>query len=463
MLSVGRPVKDSISRIYDPVGAQIVNFIISELNAKTVFGNRIFRYDSARKATKTKDFNNQPNLGTESRFSYIQTIDVNPLNVRWPVPANIIEEEDGASSGRFMRHKCPVFYHMDTSSGLFEYSQATSMSLDCTLSVNNRALAVNILEILYINLDPGQLRIFTDVVFDYIIPMDIYTQMYVLFRLSEPDAEKTQFVRFLKLHSNDTIGVLQNKYTNNRKELIVRKHNTGIPCFIECSQAEPEPVVESQAVTTYQVKFTVYIQFFRPMSLIFSYPIVINNTMVPKESVVLSPSDINPNTKERSPFFDEEKWRLYLKSIDYTIPVIHVPWYDIWVPRTPSAHVQMKYKPIAIMAFTLDNLDKDNGETLIDIRNLGEFTLVPEALAAIESADYDIFSFGGEYNIAIFRDDIMLEPSILTLEDNHIVHVPSRNPKGVYRFMLSVCKPKPQPINMTTKFSDATIIVSKGT
>lgn len=441
MLTMVKSVPDLVNRVYDPVSRQLINKVLSEIDVFNHFQDRIYQTSDHTAPLHTSDKNDNPMLGTEDRVTYIQNIRLNPENLEWEAVYH--EAVAKAMDLKTLESKCPILYHFPTGTTLTEYGQPCAITLDCVMNTSNRSLAHEFLTGLYNTLDVGDMIKRFDLIFDYLLPVEIYTILYMVSKMM--GNTQSQFIQFLKLHSAHNVGLLSNKYDDNRKGLIARKHVTDVLSKVETTQDQPEAVTKDQSVTSYRVNFTVTVQFVRPVCMYLLYPIVINNQMIPGEAVTITPEDKYGFPKGNSPFFDEHAFR-EMKSAErkehYRVETVKVPWYDNWVCPGQSPVRKLNYFPFLTNVFTIDDEDNPQGETVIDLQNLGEgVTLTQEVLEEIINADYNPLYFDGKYHISIFADNMMVEPEYLSLDSaNTVLHVPNREKHHIYRLVLSVNK-----------------------
>lgn len=436
MLTAVRSVPDLVDRVYSPVASQLVRNLLDEMGAGGIFNNRIYMNADHTAPAHTTNENNKPMTETEDRLNYTQSVSINPANLEWDAVYH--ESVTKAMDQVSLDAVCPVWYHHRTGSALTEYGQPCALRLECSAHIANRSLAHEFLTGIYTSFDVGELMQRFDLAFDYKIPPYIYGLLYMICKMEGYPPEN--YFQFLQNYSAGSVGLSINKLDTDRRDLIVRKHITDVLVKIECDADQPEPVTSNQSVHAYNVPFNVTAQFVRPVSLYMRYPITIQNRMVPGEAVDIEPEDEEPIKSGNSPFFVEHAYRELLNGKRQNpIETLKVPWYDQW--RCPPGSVVRKtgFYPFATIVFTIDDENNPQGETVIDLEDLGDISLVPEVLDEIKNADYNLLQFSGKYNISVFVDDVPAEPEGLTLESNNtVLHVPNRELEHTYRLVLSV-------------------------
>lgn len=435
MLTVIRPVSDSCEHVFNTVSEQLVRRAIDALGWSKIFDDRIYNNSISSVHAHTEDGEHNPSLLNENRITYNQSVSVNPADM---------EYNDGYYRENMQRgwdmvgieQRVPVFFDVNSMAAGFDWMMPCRMVLECVFNLRSRSDAYELLTGIHKELDAGMHVQEQELVYDYPIPSDIYTLMFMVSKLHGNKPE--QFLPYLQQCSNGGIGIKVNRNDMTRRELIVKKRHRSVLVYYECPQGEPEPVKAEQANTAYQINMTITCQFERPEMFILRYPPTVNNQMVPREAILMNEGDFNTESRMRSPFFDEEAYRMMLaEADDGIIAPIHLPWYDRWIPKTTATTRRLGYFPFGIILFTIDDENNPSGETLVDIADMGDLVLADDVLQELVSGSYNPLMLENKYHIGVYSNDHLVEPTTLTL-DGTVLHIPCRNKRRVHRLVFSV-------------------------
>jgi hypothetical protein len=437
MLTIIRPISDSSEHVFNVVSEQLVRRAVDELGWSRIFDDRIHNVSMSSVHAHSEDDNHNPSLQNENRISYTQSVSVNPADMEWN-EGYYRENMQQDWTGIAVENRVPVFFDINSMAAAYDWMMPCRMQLECTFNMRSRSDAYELLTGIHKELDAGMHIHEQDLVYDYPVPADVYTLMYMVSQLHGNKPE--HFLAYLQKCSNGGIGIRVNRFDTSRRELVVKKNHRRVVVYYECPQGEPEAVKTDQANASYQINMTITCQFERPEAMIFRYPPVVNNTMIPGEAILMDEEDFSVETRMRSPFFNEEAYRMVLAAEDNNQPIapIHVPWYDRWYPKHHFPTRKFGYFAFGIVLFTLDDAENPAGETVIPLDNMGDaLTLVPDVLAELTSGNYNPFYMENKYNIAVYSNDFMVEPSTLSLVGTDL-HIPCRNKRRVHRLVFSV-------------------------
>jgi hypothetical protein len=227
---------------------------------------------------------------------------------------------------------------------------------------------------------------------------------------------------------------------HTKEELVMKKILIDSLFMLDYSDNKPNEVVVNRSVNQYDINFTIHLQFTRPDTLIMDYPVVIDNQLLPGNLIpeVLHRSEPISNLIGPYPInILNETVDHYQKK--YIEPVmIRFPDYDEWYPPLTSSIIQRKYRPWFSCIFTMD---EDSEYTELPIggvldEELGYelHPLVKEILKRQGSKSFDTDCI---FNITVFNDDLPVEKSYLSIDEDLTIKVRCIDPRKVRRLVIS--------------------------
>jgi hypothetical protein len=300
-----------------------------------------------------------------------------------------------------------------------------------------------------------------DLYYNYPLPEKTYIYLYGFHKMKGGTPET--FVSYLRSMSGERISVNVNRFAidNQQRQLVVRKTLAETIAQIDFVGEKPEVQAADQSADAHFVNFTITIQFSRAHLLDLVYPIHMMNQQVPAELLVVDTSMQKRYPEKSHPYFDVDGFRMWWESKEVVpvAPVVKLPWYDNWDVPPGSALTKLGYRAFLSIAFTLDDIENPDGETVIDLENLGGVTLVPEIIEAIKAQGPGTLQFSHPIAVAVYTNDYAIETTDLML-DEAVLHVYNRNPYPVYRLIIAEYIGKPYGTLNTFRVANATIITS---
>ena len=316
---------------------------------------------------------------------------------------------------------------------IIEYDRPLTITLSCVLFLNDLVSATDVQQRLQSIFTNGVIT--HDIMYSYFLPPNVYVRLYELYKFAGNDPQ--DFMAHIAKFSGDRIMKTVNRHDNSDSALSVKKTKTGIVSSIEPIQGTPTPVGNENSPDMYEMSLSINTQLSMSNLIGISYPIVIDNKLVPREYITLKDTHIFTPPNTTHPYFSVDKYINLLKD-EMTVPEkpVHIPWYDKWTP--PVIKIMHKYKPFFISVVLLDNIADDNAFTDIDLDgDLGGVTLIPSVVNAIRDQGDSSLYLIENINISLYRNDIMVEPSTLEFVNGTTLRIHNRNTNGVYRLVIS--------------------------
>lgn len=418
-----------------PIAEQVIHKIINELGASPIFKNNIHVNFDHTAVSSTSDDNHNAKINP-NMFVGVATPTLNPNNVKWPVANSDTFVGQGYRLNNIHK-RYVVFQDLNSSMNLTEHVVPCSISIECTMSFKDRPIAYEIASRLYNTYRNGDMIAPVDFIHDYPLPRDIYTVIYLGYKLLNLNNNPYTFLEYLRDKSNNRISINTNRNTDrNDVELIVQFNNASCIMEIEYNADKPEALKRNQSTHTYNVTFNVIVQYSRVDLVYLTYPIVINNTVIPSSAIPVDTKSLYPTQEDIHPVIDMNNYYNYLKQQDLYRSALQFPRHDKWKIPTNSPIRRMGYTPFYIIIILLDlNLDF----TTIDLTgDLGEgLYLLQELLDKLRAYGRSALWPFNEYWISLFANNTLIEQNILTLTDGTLLTIPNRDPYKVYRLVIS--------------------------
>lgn len=440
-LYITASVGEITTHCLDPVTEQAVRNFINTLGLKDVFKDNIYINTDHTSTSKTTDENHNPKL-LDNRFTCQATPVLNPLNIKWPtVNSNTFVGRGTPLSN--IHNVYPVYQDLKADTNLVEHNVPCSINMECSMSFKDRSVGYEVASRLHNTYRDGELLLPTDLLYDYPLPEDIYTILYLVYKLRglnttiKDDGNPYTFLEYLREYSNNKISVNVNRNTSRKGfELIVQTSCYNCLAQIEYEQDKPDIQKSNQSTDLYILNFTITIQFSRVDLLYLSYPVVINNQLVPYEYVPYDIRETYTTSDPISPFMAFKNRTDDTRQVEVS-NVLQYPRYDRWVVPKNSGFKKIRYEEFFVAVLTLD---LDLPSTDIDLTGDlgGGVGLRPEVITQLQKQGTASLYPYDMYNIAVYSNEFLIEPSSMTLTDGTLLSIPNRNKNRTYRLVLSV-------------------------
>lgn len=435
VLSIAIPELET--HAFYPICVQSIHKVIESIGLEKLFKNNIFIETGFSQPKNFNDTKHNATLNINKVRAQAE-INTNPANLKWEhINFSHALEPIGFSHTTKDRDFQVVFYDPDSNIKLNEMVLPTYISLNCTMSILDRSIAYQIPSLLYRHYPPNMPSM-EHISYDYPIPKPTIALLYTLFKLKRFN-KPLSFKDYLDKSTGNNTQIAINR-VHTKEELVMKKILIDSLFMLDYSDNKPNEVVVNRSVNQYDINFTIHLQFTRPDTLIMDYPVVIDNQLLPGNLIpeVLHKSEPISNLIGPYPInILNEAVDHYQKK--YIEPVmIKFPDYDEWYPPLTSSIIQRKYRPWFSCIFTMD---EDSEYTELPIggvldEELGYelHPLVKEILKRQGSKSFDTDCI---FNITIFNDDLPVEKSYLSINEDLTIKVRCIDPRKVRRLVIS--------------------------
>lgn len=473
-------VGESMYHIYYPVAKQVLQHVLEKVGVLDFFrkNGTIDIVTDFSSTSKAVDRNGNPDLHPD-RCRARLNMNVNPSSLKWQGNGTsvdlgngnfLVTQHNGAANprnpvelGKFAEYYTSVFSDPETFTDLKEYIVGSTLSLEVQCDFKDESAAVETLQRLYSVFTNGEMIQYVDIQYDYPIPAAIQMIMSYVNSLRKTNEPWTQWAR---RNSGGAISIVQHRDDPSKRELVANKNQFEALFHIDCSQEFPESIQPDGG----RISFTITLQFARVNRLMLKYPIIVNNQFVDFNYLVIDPQMVKmPGVESPIVWDSRAAMQFWMNNNSHKqLNPLHYPWWDNWDVPSDSAIAQAGFYPLAIVAFTLDDEENDNGVTIIDLlKGLPGFTLNAELLREIQLYKNVVLSTTRYLNISVFAEDMQVGtyyqiedniPPVLDLSDGRHLIVRARRKHVIYRLVISI---NPTPVNLTMKPLSAELYPSR--
>ncbi len=446
----------------EPISEQIANRLIMMMGWKNIFGNNIFLLSDDLQTSNFDDENHDKRV-PNNRCDVTIIPGYNPLENHFEASRSRDTDIHLASNrGTFMDY--PVFSDLRSHIHMFEVDVPCSVELQFSLKVKSVELSDMINVSLYSRyLTGGGVYDYNDIQFSYGIPDRFLLLLYKMYKMQDDMKAKYTFPEYLKICTNDSITTLVNRerLEAGGGEIILRRNNSKVLGKLEYSGDKHQTEDYNKVSNRYLIEFSYFYQFNKPAVLKLSYPIMIYNKLLDARLV---DTISNMSYGEGDQIYPDRAVNLYFYrhnqaqiDLNKSYPLVRHPFYDDW-HRSNAMYVDVntKYQPLFIGLMSL--LPDPATQTLtlsVDIKNEILPILKPEISAAFQAAlndlvfnddafmtRDDLFRRLGIFDLAVFREDSMIQYDQLELSSDLVLTVksPTLHLANRYRVVISqVC------------------------
>jgi len=456
------PVSGITDYMIDPITEQMIREILIKSALTDIVKDNIYINSDymASSITRTKEDN--PiirNNRVECTINYV----LDPSKTKWDMLTQRIETDYGNTFQQVGNLDC-VFRNDKLGISVKEHTVPCSVQADCVLSILDKTTANDVYNNLYLYYGAGKLSNISNIMFSYPLPemtqyilgygYMIEKEFYIDTDINPPSPS---FHLYLRQHSENKIGPLFNQNIEKPKAIyVVNKNIMEVTSEIVINDDKPQPVKTNKSVNHYTISFTVSFQFDRPDVVYNIFPIIMKNQLTPME---LMPEFINSREINYDhmvhPYMDITGGMSNFDSTNFVLnspskltnkndntvlgdkyDIFRQPFYDNF--NVPDTHLDtMGFVPFYIGAIPIDT---DNSVTTQDLSsNLGDndypVHIKPEVLAVIYNQGLQAFTGLLPITIAVFVNDMLVEPTTLTYVNNTLT-IPNRDIYKIYRIVL---------------------------
>ena len=435
MPTMNRSIEETTTHITDVVCHQIVTSLLDDIGVYSYFKDNIQIKHDYTLPSNTSDKNHRANI-TDKLCEVDVDAMFNPFDTKWEKTTfwNVFSQ---SIYRRHLDEDYPLFIDPDADVFMTDKRAPFSALLTISLQTRDREIAYKIYDNTMSKLGGNMTMDYRMVAYDYPINNDIFYTLHEIYKLRTSVNKKMSFYDYMRKGSQKLISLSQST-RNGSSEVVVKYSQADVLGQPEVTSARPEAVKEGDAVVGYIVTFSYAFQFMRPVMHFLQFPATVENQLVPGKVIV-------PSHQSNKYFVAGISKDAIARWVHSNSPMpevpIRIPFYDDW--RLTTFHPLGKasnYLTIAIMNFLLDDTDDDI--TSFNIRDV--FTSVgcpvrEDVLTFIKKQGvYNTLVGPGLIKIAVFSNDIAIEPSRITIDDDLTINVYAKDKVKRYHFVLSI-------------------------
>lgn len=430
------PVTELTHHVLENISRQILDRFIHQMGLMGTIGDNIYINTKYSSISDTTDGELNARLRTNRIIADV-TLQVNPNSVKWGEVLTF-SHSPSYGVGAFLTRNTPIFNDRQFGIALYEQAAPCSIQMNCTLHITEKSLAYALPLKFFNKFQDSSVMQMHDLIYDYKLTNEmIYVlgQIYTHKRYSK--AFET-FYHYLRYWSKELVSQSRSTLTGDREELVVKKHNVECLSMLEYSEEEPNTDNTESSVNSFTLNFMITTQFNMVNSLILSYPIMIENKLLPIEAI---PLPVPLRDRCTGAGMDDINMNEYFKQHRYLHhDYIQVPFYDDWILPPTSRQRSASHNPILIAACSFD---EDHPSTIIDMTcNLGEDYILPMQLRQILSRQEEIcpggsFDSDGIISIGMYLNEKQLNRDELYLSPELEFEYYSRNITAMHHLVIS--------------------------
>ena len=468
-LTLANVVGESMIHIIEPVADQALRFVAGKLGILNLM-EEIQLVSDFREVSKVTDSNHNAKL-IDYRIRARLMPNVNPSNNKWEGMktvadlgnGNAIVRQDGNKrmkspwSGHDITSKnISIFHHEDLFLDMTEWNVGSTMTMEVKLDFHDLTPAQECLSNIFATFTNWECIGCFPIQYDYPIPKPIAAVLRQIYKHTNEEQSHEAYDAWIKAHSAGCLSWNVSRNNLNVRELVGLKNCAQAMYLIECQQDAPE--VGNNRFT---INMNLTVQYARTNRIIFDYPILVNNKLLP---FAIVPCNQSVRTANHGPFqWQNEAVDKYWNSMyNYSDPApIKYPWWDPWYVPGDCVLRQTGFHPIYTAALELDDLDKEDGVTRLNIiDDLPGYKLRDDLIEMLRSGKNKCLGHNFTYiNLSVFAHDYMVDRELLDFDGTYLT-IKSRRPEPNYRLVISV-NPTPRTLKPQINWVWITTIIPK--
>lgn len=430
------PTPELESHVFYPAIKQACHKFLYDLNLQDIVGKNIFIETGFSQPKNYNDGKHNVKLNI-NKLRVQAEINTNPQSLKWDNISFKHFLSQGISHTTKNRDYQTIFYDPTCNIRLQEMYLPTYISLNCTLTILDRNQAYQIPSMIYRHYPPN-IPTMDHISYDYPIPKPTIALIYTLYKLKRFN-KPNSFRTWLDMCSGRNTQFAINRVAT-KEELVTKKILIDCLYMVDYQDNKPNEIIINRSPTQYDFNFTIHIQFTRPDLIIMDYPIVLDNRLLPGELIPDHLHRNEPIPNLIGPFPDNIT-NTYVDIFDHkrTKPVlVKFPDYDDWNIPFDSHLYKNKFRPWFSCIFTMD---EDSEYTELPIGGILDeelgYQLHPMVKEILKKQGELSFNDDSLFNITIFNDDIPVEKTYLSIDDELTIKVKCIDPTKIRRLVIS--------------------------
>lgn len=340
------------------------------------------------------------------------------------------------------RDTVPIFIDYDIDCKVYPVYVKTDISINFEYTTPSKTEALRLRDDIRVKLSASRNILRHEVEYDIIIPegvCDFIADIHELKSRLVP----MELHDYFYSHATKRVHMLTDMTNPDNARLCVKERLVRIIGVMEFS-AEPEPIEQDKETNTYKLTIPYKLSLDIPRGMCFSYPPMICNKPMPASYLQFV---VERKLKTRNDKFKElsytnslgalsnfeVQWQLE-RSVDIDLPK-NIPMFDEFVVR--EGH------PGYVTLYTLlTDVDESDKRTLLNLRDLGDFTVDSKLLDFIQTVErpWIINPYMSYFYISLYQTGRHIDNNILEIDENF--NVRSKKELSLLkpvRIAISVC------------------------
>lgn len=444
-------IPEVTNHLIDPIIKQSILRLINQMGYADVFKDNIDIRADWMKDSSTTDSQHNTRINPD-RFIAEVMVQMNPSSTKWNTMGFRHTLAYGINNNEIY-NQYPVFVDEDSGVTLLERGSPCSIVLTCRMVFQDKGHGFQTAAMLFQRWMTDSIMEHNDFFFDYPIPGDLLKALEILYGLKQ--VKEPTFFDYLRIGSNrqigqvvpkelekpiervDSRGNLVTETRQGRSELVIRRTRIGCLHTLEYGDESPQANLQGKRPSQFEIPFVYTIQFEMPNHLLLTYPIIIDQQLVPSCLIPIDKEKPDPDIDgEMANVAQNAYYQMYRnqRARCYT-----VPFYDDWFPPVegvPYQNTQCAFYQAALLVNPADDL------TTVDLKgDMGAGArLNPIVLEILRIQGKESFAIDSIFNIAAYRNNTWIDSSSMSFVgpvEDLVVGFPAKRLGTIYHLAIS--------------------------
>lgn len=272
--------------------------------------------------------------------------------------------------------------------------------------------------------------------YSYIIPFEFIIILREIHKMREAVAPYGEtFDQFVERYLVDK-GTTLVDLAGNNPTLAIKETQTQMMGWFEFEEG-PEKGDKQSENSAHNITFSYKLKLDKPIASVMNYPLMIHNQLIDKK---FRPTEKSYEVDDYRLAYSNSVGALrtfapYEQSRKFKPPGIAIPVFDDFIPASTSI-------PLDTMRVltALTSVDLSNPKVLLDLKDLGTFTIDPVIQAFMVVERNWIQKLGTSVlNLVVYENDVAMHSTKYSMDENLIVNlVDDPDPRKIYHVRLAV-------------------------
>lgn len=326
---------------------------------------------------------------------------------------------DGVTPVRYHDHT-PIFTDKNLKVMVRPIYSEVETRFNVILSVRDKVEANNWLQEVKRKIYQGVMTNYHDIDYYYIVPHTITKGLYNIHTLREKVAGYGEdFGHYLKNNFVNNYDIITDVAGGNHI-VVIREKQTNIFGFYDFDHEPEQPEKNDDNAGGWNIRFTYTIQYQRPDSLVFDYPLLVHNQLLPDEMINFNRPDHYTTHNGRMGLTQRNAQEIVIQQNKHGMKIsegIPDPLFDDWVPPSrPERYIQLSR--------TMIGINSDDLKTLIDIPEFADsFDFKPNIQRWFKlTKDRIFFKHKDLFYFVLYNDTKILHDKSMTIDDELMIY-----------------------------------------